>query len=150
MRRAYFVLALVTALCLVAAPALLAQAKKSAEPTTDELDKAIRDQIAAKAKATGGKFQVKDNVLHKTWSLELVKVHKDKLTPLSDTRYFACVDFKADDGTAVDVDFYMDYKSGKFSLTDITVHKINGKPRFMYEQKGDVWVRVPVQEKKSS
>ena len=92
MRRAYFVLALVTALCLAAAPALLAQAKKSAEPTTDELDKAIRDQIAAKAKATGGKF----------------------------------------------------------SLTDITVHKINGKPRYMYEQKGDVWVRVPVQEKKSS
>jgi hypothetical protein len=112
------------------------------KPTLDELDAAIRQQIAEKAKATGGKFQVKDDVLNKTWSLELVRVHKEKLTPLSDTRYFACVDFNADDGTKVDVDFYMDYKDGKFSLADTTVHKINGKARFDYQQNGDLWERV--------
>lgn len=114
----------------------------AAKPTIEDLDAAIRQQIAEKSKATGGKFQVKDDVLKKTWSLELVRVHKDKLTQLSPDLYFACVDFRADDGTAVDVDFYMKNEDGKFQLTDTTVHKVNGKARFMYRQKGDIWERV--------
>jgi len=118
------------------------QAAPPRKPTLDDLDAAIRQQIAEKAKATGGRFQVKDDVLNKTWSLEFVRVHKEKLTALSDTRYFACVDFKADDGTRVDVDFYMDYKDGKFSFADTTVHKVNGKARFDYQQNGDIWERV--------
>jgi len=114
----------------------------AAKPTTDDLDKAIRDQIAEKAKASGGKFPAKDDVLNKTWALELVRVHKDKLTQLDDNTYFACVDFKADDSTAVDVDFYLKGDAGKLKITDTTVHKVNGKARFMYQQKGNFWERV--------
>ena len=108
------------------------------------LEKAIKDQIAEKSKANGGKFAVEDPVLKKTWQLELVRVHTDKLTQLDDKTYFACVDFKADDGTPVDVDFYMKNDGGKLTLSDTTVHKVNGKARFNYEKKGNYWERVPV------
>ncbi len=106
------------------------------------LEKAIKDQVAEKAKANGGKLPVRDDVLNKTWQLELVRVHTDKLTQLDDKTYFACVDFKADDGTPVDVDFYMKNDNGKLTLADTTVHKVNGKPRFNYEKKGNYWERV--------
>ncbi len=118
---------------------------KAAKPiSTETLEKAIKEQIAEKAKANGGKFPVQDPLLKKTWQLELVRVHTDKLTQLDDKTYFACVDFKADDGTPVDVDFYMKNDNGKLTLADTTVHKVNGKPRFNYEKKGNFWERVPV------
>ena len=115
---------------------------KAVSKTT--LEKAIKDQIGEKAKANGGKFAVEDPVLKKTWQLELVRVHTEKLTQLDEKTYFACVDFKADDGTPVDVDFYMKNDGSKLTLSDTTVHKVNGKARFNYEKKGNYWERVPV------
>lgn len=108
------------------------------------LEKAIRQEIADKAKASGGKFPLRDDVLKKDWQLELVKVHTDKLTQLDDKTYFACVDMRADDGTIVDVDFFMKSTDGKLSFSETTVHKINGQPRYTWEKKGKYWQRVPV------
>jgi hypothetical protein len=110
--------------------------------STADIDKAIRAHIEKIASASGGKFPVKDDVLNKTWQLELVKVHNDKLQALADGRYFACVDFKATDGTMVDVDFFMKKEGDGLAVTDTTVHKINGKARYGYEEKNGVWVRV--------
>lgn len=110
--------------------------------STADIDKAIRAHIEKTAAASGGKFPVKDDVLNKTWQLDLVKVHNDKLQALADGRYFACVDFKATDGTMVDVDFFMKKEGDGLAVTDTTVHKINGKARYGYEEKNGVWVRV--------
>ena len=108
----------------------------------DDIDKSIRDHIEKSARTSGGRFEVKDNVLKKTWDLELVRVHKDKLQALADGRYFACVDFKAPDGTMVDVDFFMKKGRKELTVTDTTVHKINGKARYNYRERNGVWVRV--------
>ena len=116
--------------------------KSEKKVSTDDIDKAIRAHIEQTAKASGGKFPVKDDVLNKTWDLELVKVHKDKLQALADGRYFACVDFKAADGTMVDVDFFLKKDGDVLGVTDTTVHKINGKARYNYQEKNGVWVRV--------
>jgi len=115
--------------------------------TTVDIDKAITAHITDASKADG-KFHAKDNVLNKTWDLTLVKVHKDKLTALDAENYFACVDLKADDGTMVDVDFFLKNDKGKLVVTDTSVHKINGEARYMYEEKDGFWVRVdnPAQE----
>ena len=110
--------------------------------STDDLDAAIRAHIEEKSKASDGRFEVRDDVLNKTWSLELVRVHKDKLQALADGRYFACVDFKAPDATMVDVDFFLKKDGDKLAVTDTTVHKIDGKARYNYEEKNGVWVRV--------
>ncbi len=116
--------------------------KSEKKVSTDNIDKAIRRHIEQAAKASGGKFSVKDDVLNKTWELELVAVHNDKLQALADGRYFACVDFKAADGTLVDVDFFLKKEGDALAVTDTTVHKINGKARYNYQEKDGVWVRV--------
>ena len=110
--------------------------------STDDIDAAIRAHVEEKSKTSGGRFEVRDDVLSKTWSLELVRVHKDKLQALADGRYFACVDFKAADGTMVDVDFFLKKDGDKLAVTDTAVHKIDGKARYNYEEKNGVWVRV--------
>ena len=114
--------------------------------STADLEKAIRDHVEEKAKANDGQFAVKDDVLKKTWQLTLVKVHTDKLAQLNDKTYFACVDFNADDGTAVDVDFYLEKKNDKLEVTDTSVHKINGVARYLYQQTGNFWERVSTEE----
>jgi hypothetical protein len=116
--------------------------KSEKKVSTDEIDKAIQAHIEKTAKAAGGKFPVKDDVLKKTWELELVKVHKDKLQALADGTYFACVDLKAADGTMVDVDFFLKKEGDGLAVSDTTVHKINGKARYSYVEKDGVWSRV--------
>jgi len=110
--------------------------------STNDIDAAIRAHIEEKARASGGRFEVRDDVLEKTWSLELVRVHNDRLQALEDGSYFACVDFRASDGTMVDVDFFLKKEGDKLAVTDTSVHKINGKARYNYEEKNGVWVRV--------
>ncbi len=155
MQRLKMVLVPAVMLCLAGAVGLRAQVEHPQEHpkkgnaatkpiSTATLENAIKSQIEEKAKANNGKFPVRDDVLDKTWQLQLVRVHTDKLTQLDEQTYFACVDFKADDGTLVDVDFYMKKDNDKLSLTDTTVHKINGKPRFNYVKKGNYWERVKV------
>jgi hypothetical protein len=118
--------------------------KSEKKVSLEEIDKAIRAHIEEGAKASGGKFSVVDDVEKKTWRLELVRVHKDRLQALADGRYFACVDLKADDGTMVDVDFFLKKQDDKLAVTDTSVHKINGKARYNYEEKNGVWAQVPV------
>jgi hypothetical protein len=120
--------------------------KSEKKVSVAEIDKAIRADVEEKAKASGGKFPVRDDVLNKTWELELVRVHTDRLQALQDGRYFACVDFKAADGTMVDVDFFLKKEGDHLTVTDTSVHKINGKARYGYkEEKNGVWVRVPAE-----
>ncbi|MCI0412681.1 hypothetical protein L0222_07755 [bacterium] len=109
--------------------------------TIADIDKSITTAIQDQAKADG-MFHVKDAVLDKTWDLTLVKVHKDKLTALDDSNYFACVDFKAKDGTMADVDFFLKSQDGKLKVTDTSVHKVNGVARYAYQEKNGFWVRV--------
>jgi hypothetical protein len=150
----FFSLALAVSLSAVL-PAVSALAQQKEHPkehpqnppsekkvSTDDIDAAIRAHIEEKSKASGGRFEVRDDVLSKTWSLELVRVHKDKLQALADGRYFACVDFKAPDATMVDVDFFLKKDGDKLAVTDTTVHKIDGKARYNYEEKNGVWERV--------
>jgi len=150
----FFSLALAVSLS-AALPAVSALAQQKEHPkehpqnppsekklSTDDIDAAIRAHIEEKSKASGGRFEVRDDVMNKTWSLELVRVHKDKLQALADGRYFACVDFKAPDATMVDVDFFLKKDGDKLAVTDTTVHKVDGKARYNYEEKNGVWVRV--------
>jgi hypothetical protein len=153
-------LALAAAACLSILPLAASQEKKEQEKkehpkehpsehpksenklSTDDIDKAIRGHIEKISAAANGRFPVKDDILKKTWDLKLVRVHNDKLQALADGRYFACVDFEASDATVVDVDFFLKKEGDGLAVTDTTVHKINGKARYGYQEKDGVWVRV--------
>jgi hypothetical protein len=163
-KRLSLALALAAAACFSVSPLAAQQTKPTAKPapekkehpmehpaehpgsgnkvSTDDIDKAIRAHIEKISGASHGSFPVKDDVLKKTWELKLDRVHNDKLQALADGRYFACVDFKAADGTMVDVDFFMKKEGEGLAVIDTTVHKVNGKARYGYEEKDGVWVRV--------
>jgi hypothetical protein len=78
----------------------------------------------------------------KDLALDLVKVHDDQLSSLGKGRYFACVDMKAGDGTAYDIDFLVAGKPGAMKVTETFVHKVNGKPLYNWKEEGGVWKRV--------
>lgn len=109
--------------------------------TVDDLDKAIRAAIAAKE--TNGVYHLKDG--DKTWDLKLDKVHRERLARTDENTYFACTDFKSADDHTVDVDFFMKDDGEKLVMTDATLHKVDGKPRYNWKEKNGYWERVPVQ-----
>src|SRR5690242_15488866 len=78
----------------------------------------------------------------KDLALDLVRVHDDRFSNLGNDKYFACVDMKGADGKIYDIDFFMVVKPGKLSVTETSVHKINGKSLYNWKQEGGVWKKV--------
>jgi hypothetical protein len=78
----------------------------------------------------------------KNLALELVKVHDDRFSSLGGDRYFACVDMKGADGKIYDIDFLMVVQTGKLTVTETSVHKINGKPLYNWKEEKGVWKKV--------
>jgi hypothetical protein len=92
------------------------------------------------AKSPDNKFHIPFQ--RKDLALDLVKVHDDRLSSLSGDKYFACVDMKGADGKTYDIDFFMAVHPGKLTVTETSVHKINGKPLYNWKQQGGVWKKV--------
>ncbi len=79
--------------------------------------------------------------------LNLVRVHIEYLASLAPQRHFACVDMASDDGQFYDVDFFMTGDPGNMTVTETTVHKLNGRPFYLWEQnEQELWVRTPVDD----
>ncbi len=110
----------------------------------DELEKAITADIEAKQKKNDGWYSMKDKKTGQTLKMKLDHVHRERLSKLDPKTYFACTDFKTADGHTVDVDFFMKDDGDKLVMSDATVHKIDGKPRYNWAEKNGFWVRVPV------
>lgn len=82
---------------------------------------------------------------HKELRLKLVRVHTEYLANLAPRRNFACVDLADIGGDLYDVDFFLSGDPGSMTVTETSVHKINGKPYYTWEQKPDkTWHRVPI------
>ena len=107
--------------------------------TVDDLDKAIRSAIAERE--TNGVYQLKDG--DKTWDLKFDKVHRERLARVDENTYFACTDFQSTDKHTVDVDFFMKDNGEKLVMTDATLHKVDGQPRYNWQEKDGYWVKVP-------
>jgi len=94
------------------------------------------------AKSPDNKFHIPYQ--RKDLALDLVKLHDDRFSNLGGDKYFACVDMKGTDGKIYDIDFFMVVKPGKLTVTETSVHKINGKPLYNWKQEGGVWKKAPV------
>ncbi len=93
-------------------------------------------------RAADKKFHI--NYRGKNLALDLIKVHDDRLSSLGVGKYFACVDMKGADGTIYDIDFFMAGQPGSMTVTETSVHKINGKPLYNWKEQGGVWKKVRV------
>jgi len=111
----------------------------------DELEKAITSEIETAQAGNDGWYKMEDKGDQKTWSMKLDHVHRERLAKLDPKTYFACTDFKSDDGHTVDVDFFMKDNGEKLVLSDATIHKVDGKARYNWKEKDGYWVRVPVE-----
>ncbi|MEA3225675.1 MAG: transglutaminase domain-containing protein [Planctomycetota bacterium] len=79
--------------------------------------------------------------------LKLVRVHTEYLANLGPRRHFACVDLATTDGDVYDVDFFLAGDPGSMTVTETTVHKINGQPFYVWKQRRDkTWRRAPFKE----
>ena len=94
------------------------------------------------AKSADKKFHVPYQ--RKNLALDLVKVHDDRFSSLGGDKYFACVDMKGADGKIYDIDFFMVVQTGKLTVTETSVHKINGKPLYNWKEEKGVWKKVKV------
>lgn len=105
------------------------------------IEKHIDDVVAA----NGGHFPVvfEGGKMH----LNLVRIHMEYLASLGPQTHFACVDMVTADGEFYDVDFFMAGNRGEMTVTETTVHKLNGQPYYLWEQNEDeTWVRTPVDD----
>ncbi|MHC4743190.1 MAG: transglutaminase-like domain-containing protein [Planctomycetota bacterium] len=110
---------------------------------TQDIQDGIEEHIAEQTRLGGGYFHLpfEDEELR----LKLVKVHTEYLANLGPRRHFACVDLASTEGNVYDVDFFLSGDPGEMTVTETTVHKINGKPLYLWKQKRDkTWHRTPV------
>jgi len=111
--------------------------------TIDDIAAGIEKHVVEQSITNGGFFRVQYN--QKELSLQLVRVHLEYLAALGGGVSFACVDLVGTDGPVYDVDFFMKGPPGAMVVTETSVHKINGKPLYAWEQRrnGD-WCKVRV------
>jgi transglutaminase-like putative cysteine protease len=111
---------------------------------TADIQAEIEHYIEKQTRSGGGRFALpfEDRVLQ----LQLVRVHTEYLANLGPRRHFACVDLAGTDGNVYDVDFFLAGDPGAMDVTETTVHKINGRPLYLWEQdEGRTWKRTPIE-----
>lgn len=131
----------------IAVSSLPAAAKKPAAllVPVEQIEQAIQAHILEATRAGNGVFRVPYE--GHDLELTLVRVHTEYLADLGGGVQFACVDLVGTDGPVYDVDFFMKGLPGPATVTETTVHKIDGQPLYAWDQKDDgTWVRVPVTE----
>jgi hypothetical protein len=113
------------------------------EATMSSVSSGLKEFISGySAKSPDKKFHMPYQ--RKDLALDLVKVHDDRFSSLGGNKYFACVDMKGADGRMYDIDFLMTVQGDKLTVTQTSVHKINGKPLYNWKQDGGVWKKVNV------
>lgn len=120
-----------------------AQSQQAAgkEVSAADISVGIKRDIARQSKKSSDK-KFHTEYKGKDLALDLVKVHGDGVSSLGNGKYFACVDMKAADGTAYDIDFFMTGKPGAMKVAETSVHKVNGKPLYNWKEEGGIWKKV--------
>ena len=110
---------------------------------TGDIQAGIEHHIAEQVKRNNGFFTVPFE--GKELKLKLVRVHVEYLASLGPVDQFACVDMASSDGQFYDIDFFLKGGRDAMTVTETTVHKLNGQPFYLWKQNEDKhWVRAPV------
>ena len=110
---------------------------------TADIEAGIEANIAKKVEEGEGYFNMTTE--EGNLRLQLVRVHTEYLSNLGPRRHFACVDLADVSGDVYDVDFFLEGDPGSMTVTETTLHKLNGKPFYTWKQRKDkTWYRMPV------
>lgn len=111
--------------------------------TVRDLAYAINKYVDEESAKNDGYFIIKDNT--GVLKLKLRKIHDDRLTSLSNTLHFVCADFTTAglgtaDGVVYDIDIFMEgADKDNLKVTEVKVHKKNGKARYAWYEEDGVW-----------
>jgi len=112
---------------------------------TGDIQAGIEKHIAEQVEQGDGYFKVP--LGDRELKLKLVRVHVEYLASLAPQRHFACVDMVSSDGQFYDIDFFLHGDPGSMTVTETTVHKLNGRPFYVWKQNEDkTWVHAPVED----
>ncbi len=115
---------------------------------TVDIEAGIKANIDKKVEKGGGYFNMTAD--GEDLRLQLVRVHTEYLSNLGPRRHFACVDLADVSGDVYDVDFFLEGDPGNMSVTETTLHKLNGKPFYTWKQRKDkTWYRRPIKNASS-
>ncbi len=111
---------------------------------TADIEEGIKANIDKRVDEGGGYFHMTTD--EGDLRLQLVRVHTEYLSNLGPRRHFACVDLADVSGDVYDVDFFLEGDPGNMTVTETTLHKLNGKPFYTWKQREDkTWYRRPIE-----
>ena len=118
------------------------QAQSGANPATpskEEIQRIVKDYVAQQTEETET-FDIYDPLTEEVGELTLEQI-RDEIGKTGEY-YFVCADFKdVDTGDKLDVDFDIEDLVGQLTVVDSRIHKVNGVPRYTYDDKNN---RMPV------
>jgi hypothetical protein len=100
----------------------------------DEFTDIVTKFVADQAQKNQGFFVVKDDRDGSYRYLKLARVFRDRITRLSSTEVFGCVEFDGAHGTSgkYDLDFYLSNEDWTWKVSKLLIHKVDGQARFHY------------------
>lgn len=106
---------------------------------------AIERFVKEDAALKGGAFLVVDDKTGQVLQLSLHIVHRERLSRVGRYTYFACADFKTPAGKTYDLDIFMKGENAEhLTVTEISVHKEDGKERYTWTEKSGIWSKKKV------
>ncbi len=115
--------------------------EKAFKASTETMAKAITDFVDSDSKLKGGFFMVYDAKSESALLLTLTKVHTERLAQVGENLYFACSDFDAQGGKTYDLDFFMMSENDELVVTEVMIHKEDGKARYSWYEENGNWKR---------
>lgn len=114
-------------------------------PSKDDIRNAMKAFVEAQAQKTGGNFEIIDPDTNKKRRLQMIRVH-ERVGKTGDY-YYSCADFKdVDSGQLLDLDLDVADQNGKLQVVDARLHKVEGEPRFTYDENDN---RIPLTDTES-
>ena len=111
---------------------------------TPDIQAGIEKYIEDQAREGGGYFRFSSD--GKEYLFKLVRIHTEYLANLGPRSHFACVDLVDTRGDVYDVDFFLAGDPGAMTVTETTLHKLNGIPFYAWKQNREgVWERTPME-----
>lgn len=129
---------------LAAGPAKKKKMVPEAPPTLEVVAQFLEGYAKEKAKEQGGWMIVPDTKTNEDVKLRLHRIHRERLSKTADKTYFVCADFESSEGKRYDLDFWVKGDGDHLAVSDVTIHKVNGAPRYIWAEHDGLWVRLPV------
>ena len=104
---------------------------RAGEKVTGEEAETVRSTIESYVKRDSnlkGGFLIYDEKENKVHNLTYDHVHKG-VEKTEGGEYFACVDFVDNDKNTYDLDVYVEQDGEEWDISEIVIHKVNGKDR---------------------